>query len=303
MRGGKFIFLIIVVILIISGCQGNRVESNVGGVDGRFVENMPPLDGIRDGSDFSVGLMFTNSLLNGVNVNLCIYDTPPESMGGIQGKECKEFFIDAAVRDDNGKITPSRSEAIYFPDDGSGYVYRGVDLGVDKTTIIAEYKYMVDARYKVGEVCMKKKPYLETDYRCESKETFSGSDIEGDVAPVVVEKIEKDIVPEGNNNRIILDIYLRKASLGDVVLEDEDKNLLNLNIMMGGTDGLFVCDGRTDGKVEMKDLTKKVRCEAVVNLGGQEYYTDSINVELNYFYRVVLSTNQIKLIRSREGLS
>ena len=134
MRGVIAIFLSIVLVLVISGCQQQEIVTRYGGVDMKVLAGTPPRDQIFDGQPFSIDLQLINSLPRRVDdVSLCVSDLISESVGGIPGKECIALSLNPATEYE-GEVTPEVSETIRFPE-GGNYVYRGI--GDDyKSTII-----------------------------------------------------------------------------------------------------------------------------------------------------------------------
>lgn len=292
MRGGIIFFLLLSVVFI-SSCTTQGTTNSLGGVDISFMKERPPLEGIREGRSFTVALQLRNNLLNPVeDAKLCVYDTPSDSMGGIVGTQCRTVSLSAAQELD-GQITPELSDVISFPESGT-YTYYNLAKGVDETYILAELQYSVDSTTKIRNVCFKKLPEIEADYPCESEEVFSNIDIESEIAPVVVEKVEKNIIPEGERNRVILTLHLRKSPYGEVISRSGEVNLLNLDIDVGGTDSSFECIPSERGMIEFDEVVEKVICESSVLL-KQNYYTDAINIDLIYDYKIVHRLGPIKL--------
>jgi len=231
MRGIVTVFLTVVLVLIIFGYQQQNTTTNYGGVDLNILEGTPPRDQIFDGQPFNVITQLINSLPRGVDeVSLCVWDEISESVGGIPGKQCTSLSLNPATEYE-GVITPELSEAIRFPENGN-YVYNGVGDNYKSTNIHMDLIYPANSATTVFPVCFKKSAEIETSFPCELDEVFSLKDIDSDVAPVVIDKIEKVIVPSGGNeNQILLDIYLRNSGGGEVISRSLDnKNLMKIEV-------------------------------------------------------------------------
>ena len=117
----------------------------------------------------------------------------------------------------------------------------------------------------------------------------------------VLDKLSK-IVPEGFQNRIYLDIYLKKANIGDVVSTgDYTKNLMDIQVSLAGKGTYFACENDENGKIKFDKLTKKVSCAAVLTL-TEPYQIDSLNIDLDYTYKVRATIGPILFEESLEGL-
>ncbi|MBT6994994.1 hypothetical protein HN953_00010 [Candidatus Woesearchaeota archaeon] len=300
MRGVYLIFIFVVISLVISGCERRDIKTNLGGIDMQILEGTPPRNEIYEGQAFSVNLKLINNMPREVNdVSLCVYDTPSESIGGIPGKECKTInFFGAQEYED--EITPEISEVLIFPESG-GYVYQGIHEGIKVTSIFTELEYSTNSKSVIYPVCFKKGPEIETDFFCELKESFSGSKINSDFAPINVQRVEKNIVPLGQgSNQVVLDIFLVRDSQGEVVSElYGGQNLMDVKVSVGKSGDYFECAPSTqEGLIEFKEGTKKITCINQMNL-EENAYQDSINIDLMYGYKVVQPIRNIQL---KEGI-
>ncbi len=297
----KIIILIIFVCIFISSCGGNTTpETNIGGVDMQFLLNRPPLDEITEGQSFTIGIRLENNIPKDVECELCISDTPADSFGGIPGSECKDISIRAAEEID-GQITPELQD-VYFPGMDKTYSYKNLPMGVDNTDISAALTYDMVSRASAS-VCLIKDPTTNLPgIDCPTSEILSGDQLNRDFAPVTVDRIEKSVVPEGSNNRLILDIYLKKSSQGDIVARsgNGEDDLLSMNIKLAGTKAEFSCTPLREGKVKLDEMEKKIRCYTTFKM-NQDYYEDSLDITLGYTYRTVISTGSIDLNRKEEG--
>nr|MBA4405109.1 hypothetical protein [Nanoarchaeum sp.] len=255
----------------------------------------PPLQNIRD---FSVGVVLTNSLPREVSdARLCVSDSLPESAGGIPGKPCVTVFLPAAEKTDK-KVTPFVNDIVYFPENGGTYIYRP-QKGMTETTILADLTYTADSVYILKNVCFKRRPEIETDFPCETEESFSGSSIESDIAPISITRVEKNIYPIGSQNKIILTLYLSQGD-GEVIWsEDETKNLMEIRISSSDAQS-FTCTPNENGLIKFDESSEVITCESSVSL-SQEYYQDSINIELYYKYKTKWSSGSITI--QKEGSS
>ncbi|MBS3172273.1 hypothetical protein J4438_01665 [Candidatus Woesearchaeota archaeon] len=291
--------LLISVVLVISGCGPAGKGTNIGGVDMEFQVDRPPLGSIPDEQTFSVDFVLNNKLTREVSdVKLCIYDTAPESAGGIIGKPCQTVTLPPADKLD-GKIVPSRVGLLYFPENGGKYAYTVGQQGVSDVTIHAELTYTANSIAVIKSACFKKSSDIETDFECESQEEFTGNDIDADPAPIIVTRVEKNIYPEGTQNRLKLTLYLTKAE-GEVIWnEDETKNLMDIKISSSDAQD-FVCSPSENGLIKFDENTEKIICDSEFSL-SQDFYRDSIVIELYYKYRSKLSSGPITIEKKRDG--
>lgn len=299
MRGVYLIFIFVVFSLIISGCQQGDIKTNLGGIDMQILEGSPPRNEIYKDQGFNVRVKLINNMPREINdVSLCVHDTPSESYGGIPGKECKtvNFF---GAQEYEGEITPEISEILVFPESGT-YAYRGIREGTI-TNILVELVYTTQSKSIIYPVCFKKGPEIETDFPCELKESFSGDKINSDIAPINVQRVEKNIVPLGRgSNQVVLDIYLVRDSQGEIISElYGGQSLMDVKVSVGKSGDYFECVPSTqEGFIEFKEGSKKITCINQMNL-EENAYQDSINIDLTYGYKVVQPIGNIQL---KEGI-
>ena len=116
---------------------------------------------------------------------------------------------------------------------------------------------------------------------------------------MVIDKIEKVIVPSGGNeNQILLDIYLRNSGGGEVISRSLDnKNLMKIEVESVGTPSNFECFPiSSEGFIEFKESTKKITCRSQVTL-DQNFYQESIRINMYYDYKVSEAIRNIKLTK------
>ena len=287
MRGE--IILLLVFLLIISSCETTQQTTNLGGIDMEFLPAQPPTDVFREDSEFRVGLKLKNNLPDLVeNVKLCVYDLLGDDYGGID-KECQVFSLAAAQIEDD-RIFPEE-KLVYFPEFGT-YSYTNLEFAPDNTIIIVDMTYPLQTRSSLN-ICLKKDPAYEVkEVPCETNTIFTSGDIRSDYAPISVDKVESSLTLEGENNGIYLDIHLRKATGGEIVVSDDDlRNLMEIEVNLG-SDVQFDCETDEDGLIKFEENTKEVSCSAVVNL-DDAYEVNSLNIVLSYNYRVKLQTGQV----------
>lgn len=298
MRGVSAVFLCLVFVLAISGCQQQEISTRYGGVDLKILEGTPPRDQIFDGQPFNVIVQLINNLPRRVDdVSLCVWDEISESVGGIPGKECRTLALNPAIEYE-GEVTPEISESFRFPEGGS-YVYRGVGENYKSTNIHVDLVYPADSSTIVYPVCFKKSAEINPDFPCELNERFTSQQMDADIAPVIVEKVEKVIVPSGGNeNQIILDIYLKNSGRGEIISTDlENRNIMRVDVETVGTPSSFECFPLSqEGFIDFKESTKKITCRAQVTL-DQIAYQESIKINLYYDYKVSQPIKNIKLTK------
>jgi hypothetical protein len=302
MRGVYFNFIFVMFLIVISGCisTNDDLTTNIGGVDLQILEGIPPRAEIYEGQAFNVNLKLINNMPRAVDdISICVYDTPSESIGGIPGKDCKNINL-LAAQDYDGKITPEVSELILFPEAGS-YVYSGIHNGIKVTNIFTELIYSTQSKSIIYPVCFKRGPEVQTDFQCDLKESFSGRSIESDIAPIIVQRVEKTIVPLGQgSNQIVLDIFLSRDVNGEVVSDFYDgRSLVDVRVTVGNSGSYFECAPVVqEGLIEFKETSKKITCINQMNLEDNAYQ-DSIIIDLLYKYKVV---QPIKNIQLKEGI-
>jgi hypothetical protein len=293
----KMFFLwILVLVLFISGCgQRPPQEIRIGGLDISFLKDRPPRDVIYENQDFSIGVQIVNNVPTEVLAEVCVSDTPADSYGGVQGEICDNLVVPGAT-EYGGEIEPYEMEPIYF--DPEPYINLG--RGVDSTNILATVTYSLETTSDI-DICLAKDfNFQEGDFRCESESVFSGKDIRSAKAPLIVDRVESRIVPEGDNNRVILDIYFKKSPIGRIIDRKSNKQLFDVDVYFGATSAEFKCNPLVNGKVEMSGPSRKITCYALANL-EEVPYVDTLHIDLSYSYRVSISTGSIKLEKIYKG--
>ncbi|MBT4334547.1 hypothetical protein HOD61_01900 [archaeon] len=291
------ILSIILVAIFVSSCMGGPgQETNIGGIDMKFLENQPT-NLIREDANFLVGVELTNNIPKYLDGSLCIYDTPANSFGGIQEPECTLLHLSPAEIVNDQKYPDT--QLIQFPVSGNSYTYGNLAMGVSTTNINAKLTYDLKTISR-AELCLKRDPSVNID-GCSASSVLAGNDILADFAPVGIEMIEYNIVPEGNNNRLYLDIHLKKAQEGEVISEDNGHKV-NLDINLIGTPSTFDCYPSSTEGIELIDNSRVVRCDGRVSLGRQDFYYDSLAISLDYTYSTTISTGAIPLKRKNEKI-
>ncbi|MCD4759952.1 hypothetical protein K8R33_03620 [archaeon] len=312
MRGVIIILLLMVLVFSISGCNKQTAKTNMGGVDLEFTKNNEFYSSCKDSTgycldeydEFGVDILLTNNLPKVVEgATLCVSDLASASIGGIPKlKPCiKNIEIPAATVDSNEGLVPG-VVLKHFPEGGGAYSYSGIAHGNDKTTINAELRYSVISEFKLNDVCVKL-PATEIDFPCENGQTFTQGNIEGDLAPVIVEKVVKRLGKQGNKAVVKIDVYLKKDSKGSVFWEDTQDHFLKIEAQLGNQ-GYFNCDDlNSKGLLDFSEgLTKVVSCDFLAELGGQGGYPEAIFITLVHDYYVLLPSGTIKLVENEEGL-
>ena len=277
-KGGLISFL--VIVLFISSCANSSSPTNLPkGIDINFIEDQPPRE-LMEGQNFQVNLKLINGLKKDINFEACIQGDTPPHYEGISFKECKNGMIDAAYENDESVLT-STEKIVYFPDEIGSYAYVNLEDGMGKTSIYAELKYSVESSAKMN-VCVKGDPYLESEeIVCNNKEKFNSNSIEQDSSPLMINKIEKNIIKSGNINQIIVDLYLNKAKQGEIVREEDiDLDLIDVSLFLTGTGGEFSCSPQKNQKIVYR-LGDKIRCIGELSIGSTNVaYIDNLNVIL-----------------------
>tara|TARA_Y100000310_G_C20682149_1_gene816628 strand:- start:1662 stop:2561 length:900 start_codon:yes stop_codon:yes gene_type:complete len=291
MRGDLTILLILGTVLL-SSCQGGGERTNTGGIDLEFLKNQPPEE-IYENSNFIVGLKLKNSLPEAVQgINVCVSDILSSEHQGIVGKECQSLTIGGAEHKE--EIIIPEEEVIYFPKNTQYYSYANMDLGPDETTIFAEVTYPVKTTSTL-DLCLKKDPTAEVEeLSCETNTIFTGKDINSPFSPISVDKVESTITSEGNKNRIFLDVYFKKSSLGEVFYDEGDSGLMGFKISIGAKNIVFECNTDKEGYLEFNELSEMVTCNGLVEL--EEFIeVNSLNIEMSYDYKTKATKSSIKI--------
>jgi hypothetical protein len=296
MRYLSILFIFIVMFFVSSCVGGPATETNIGGIDMKFSLNQPASP-IREDSNFLVGVELTNNIPQYLEGELCVYDTPANSFGGIQEPDC--IFVSLSPAEVVNENKYPGTQFIQFPGSGGSYSYRNLAMGVSSTNINAKLKYALQSTTR-AEICLKKDPSADI-LNCNANAILSKGDLISDFAPVGVDRIEYSVVPEGNQNRLYVDIHLNKALQGEVISED-NKNKLKLDIKLVGTSSSFDCYPSNIEGIEMVETTRVVKCDGIISMGEQEFYHDSLVVTLDYTYSTTISTGAIALKRKNEGI-
>lgn len=290
----------IIILFLVSSCSSitgptTTVSSDTGGIDIAFLDKRPPTDEIQEDEEFTVGVYLTNNLEEDITANLCISDTPASSYGGIEDRECRSVEISKAQKYEE-EVVPTEKEERFGP-----YSYTNLPLGIRSTIFTAEINYYILTQAST-QVCLKQDPTMETLEPCESDEIFT-TEIIKETAPLTVSKIEKQIIPTGDSAKIKLDITLKKASEGEVIVDEYNRDpLVGLAISLSGTEHTaFICTPLVDNKVKLMEdsLETTISCSADLTL-NELYYTDNLGITLGYTYINYISTNSIELKISEE---
>ncbi len=298
------IVLLVISLLFISSCnvlRNNKTRTDVGGVDLGFIPGYLP-DSFTNvpvnTPVFRVGLVLINNLENDVNGELCIRDTLSDSFGGIQARECNNFFIRG--KEESGAA--ERTE-VYFPVGGGSYEYDQLPHLVENTQILAELSYEMETRI-LADICLNGNPAIPVeDLVCDPNEIKI---TKKEFAPVTITDIQPRIQPLSDNQvSVSLKMKIKKANDGDIVaVEDlghdviEKKHLLDIFVSIYGTPGEFRCTpSNKEGRIRvdravMKGNQREIECDAQVTLTDQNY-VDSLEITLRYGYEVVKNSKVI----------
>ena len=300
-----FLLISLVIVLGIEGCEGLGKSSSGGydqeGLRMSFIEGVTPQSGdeLTDFSQFQVGVVLRNSMLNDVDGELCVYNSLSPRYGGIPSNECRSVSLVAAEKIDD-RIIPAAEENFIFPGDVNSYSYTNLQKDISQTTVIsAILKYNVEA-VSDTQLCLKRDAKVKAS--CADNEVITKLNV--NPAPVVVSKIEKNVLYGGGGNvGVNLDIYLKKISDGEVISKDalfnpseESKNEIDYAVgFVGGQK--FECNPA--GKIIFEGSEKIIRCRTTINI-QQDYVNDPFAVVLKYGFRKVLTTGAITV--RKEGI-
>ncbi|MFH1376108.1 MAG: hypothetical protein ABIH25_00560 [Candidatus Woesearchaeota archaeon] len=293
---GMLLVLFIVFGLFISGCvfgPGGSEETNIGGVDMKIMEGRPPTDFIIENQNFDIAIQLTNNIPRAVNnVEVCVEDLPSDIYGGIQGNPCKTVSLLAATEFE-GAVDPYVQER---PVEFEAEPYINLkNSGVKDTNFLVTLTYSLVSSSRTNVCLFRDISVVPEDFDCSVKTTYLGNEINSDFAPLIVDQIESQIVPDGDQNRIVLDIYFRKDTTGLVIDLNTKKPRFGVDVSFTNTESDFTCGPLTeDDKIDMSDITKKIRCNSLFDLTSP-YYTDSLNIDMDYTYRVSVPIRDVKL--------
>lgn len=289
----KEVFLISLILIIVSGCETSSSNAQAGSLNLVFSENMPP-EVLRENQAFRVGLVVENYMLQDVNYDLCVSDTPSSRFGGIENQECISSSITAA-NELGDSITPTVSDQITFPRQGEPYSYTNLDFGVDNTNIIAELTYYLEP-ISQAEICLAKDVNIKTvdGIDCPLRQKIPGSSISYAGGPIKVSDIEVDISPQSDNKiSVFLTLDFQKNSEGIISYMEQGDESIGIHVSVAGVN--FNCAGLEGGLVKLTETNKKVSCKGIIDMGENNYYTDTILIKTSYTHTISKTVSGIEL--------
>jgi len=298
--------ILIAPLLFIAQCAnlGFRGATSSGqGVVAKFLENQPPRDVLYEGQNFRVGLELTNYGLDPVNALVCVYDTPSDYFGGISSNVCEQIDIKKAEKSEN-KIIPEIQNT-FFPSESQSYFYRQITKGMS-TNILADVYYPYTTRAS-AQICLKKDTTIKTPgVNCQMS---SSETLVQDPAPLTVSNLKKDVIPQGNNQILLLLTFNMQAFAGEIfdkdkigigTIKDEDK-LVDVFVDLKGMPLIkkFECNPNKGGRIIFKENQKVIKCQALLNL-DQDYIVNPVEIKVSYGHKISVSTGQIPLVGEKE---
>ncbi|MEW6063272.1 MAG: hypothetical protein AB1571_02800 [Nanoarchaeota archaeon] len=298
--------ILIVPLLFIAQCAnlGFRGTTASGqGLAVKFLDNQPPRDVLYEGQNFRVGLEIKNSGLDPVKALVCIYDTPADYFGGIPSNVCEQVNINKAEKSGNN-IFPE-VQNIFFPSESQSYFYRQITKGMS-TNILADVYYQYTTRAS-AQICLKKDTTVKTPgVNCQMS---SSETIAQDPAPLTISNLKKDIIPQGNNQILLLLTFNMQAYAGEIfdkekigigAIKDEDK-LVDVSVDLKGIPlaKSFECHPNKGGRILFKENQKVIKCQALITL-DQDYIVNPVEIKASYGHKIATSTGQIPLVGEKE---
>lgn len=264
-----FIFLILILIIFILGCQpaqeAEKFDINLIKGTGFAYEGKTLLEG----ENFRIGLELINYYKDEKTGVICVYDNQHSYYGGIE-RECGNFYVSGYQQYEKEK-KPGISK-IYFPRDGYfSYINLPVDINPE---IYIEITYP------------QKNQFVTTlTYPSPEIESFSFSD---DTLSI---HVSKSIHQASSNYEILLEIKIEKRRNVNISIE-EKSNFIYFNIEAKPL--TFSC---TSGKTSfiqsaIINLEKEnfIRCKTLTNSMNQE----SLPLIINTNYKIK-ETKKIKI--------
>ena len=306
MKRGLLI-LCIASLLLLSACDNVSNIFKGGGdvVSGRGIqlsfEDYPRTSSLGEGEEFRIAVQVENTLPYNIQGRLCVRDSAPSRLGGIQGQgDCEEINIQAADEVENNIY--EQAQLFAFPSTNQFYSYRGLDpdLPIGNNVIFAELDYLVQS--KIGTtICVKRQGVPEDAAPdCDNVQTITR--IQQPEAPIQLVKIQKSLSYKGNNEaRLNLELHLRQTDSGGHVFTAEnlgpelnifDKPLLDIQVLYGNIP--LSCSSIQNGKLEFAQSERVIKCFATV-LTTQDFTQEVFELRLGYGFRTSIETPPITL--------
>lgn len=301
-----FFFLILIILIFISGCGSSFPGRNGGG------SNEGPLRGSPNGIQI-IFLTQTSEILSGNSIQapiklknnaactavgkLCISDSAPDGISG-SSPLCQDFEIPGAAIEGNRQRILEPSFNFQTPS------YNIQDPKIKNR----EYTLFATAAYKCAitaepEFCV---PRTSDNTQCKTSETVSGNNLRASAAPITVTQVEKITTPTSFGSDVLTKITLSKMSKGYVV-NKIDSNEIQQGSSQGEPVSLYVdidgnqmdCSGTDfkDNFIDWKtnDDKRTINCRTSLN------FPDSIidahlNVNIDFVYKTTES-KKINVIR------
>ncbi len=294
----KVIFLLSIFLIIAASCQQTGTSSGKNDVViFEFMPNLPPQDNIYEDQPFRVGLNVVNFEEDRKEVEVCVSDILGDFVSGIPRDVCSPLLLKPAYK--SGDELIGWEESIYFPDKEQFYKY--IDVNEGQTVNIYSdlyYKHETNSR---SQICIKRDVGIEPKgITCELNAIEK---VESNNAPVKVTRLEKNVIPIGNNKvNIILEMDIENIGSGEVTTKDDfhlkrDSNpLIDVDVYLKRERPLrFTCSGLENDKLIFRENQKTIICENSVDL-KDEFSMEQIQIDLNYGYKLSKVTKTINLI-------
>ena len=296
-----FVFSVILLVLIISGCnqfptlpnslpnfqnigQGGKQITESRGLSIQFKDSQPPLDEIYAGKNFKVSLDVTNNDPTDISGTISLSDTPSDEYSSLKGKEQQSFALQPAEVIEN-KVIPTKEILTFGPFQyDNSKVFQGmltnfiVELSTNHKTSIT------------SQVCIKGS---SQESKCPNKETITNLGNQAKYSPVTITKIEKNVVPqeEGLLN-LNLKIYLKNTGKGKI--DNEDESISNFKVSMQGSANL---DCINLNKISLKDGEKVIICNTDLSISDEVFRQDVLEIYFEYPYKIIETLGPIKVTK------
>ena len=300
MKRGLILVLLVLVILIISGCASLPTPDNLPSLPGlkpkekviieskgltiKFLENQPPLDEIIAGQNFKISIELTNNDPEPVSGTIKLSDTPSDEFSSLQGKEEISFSLPSAELLEN-KVVSSSERITFGPytyDESKAF--KGMKTNFI-TEIITNHNALVTTQ-----VCIKSSALQEA--RCPNKETISSFDKRTNLGPIKVSKIEKTIIPDEGFVTLNLKIFIKNNGRGNIDNEEQILNSFNINLQ---GESYLTCS--KTNKISLKEGENIITCTSDLSISDELFRQEVLEISYAFPYKIIETLGPIKVTK------
>ena len=293
----EFYFLIILILIFITGCSGlsqtqnNEPRQVTGAPNGIQIQFLSAPINFQEGDRIPVPVQLTNNAACDVNGKLCLTDTASSTRGGIVDPICQGFSINGATIGGSKKDIPKTPFYVETPS------YFGIDdrPGGFETTIQATATY--NCNLVAGPIlCITNQFSGTVNNDCPLTQTITGSNLRASVGPVTISQVKKTLTPGGG---LIVEITFKKMSDGYISnTANIDNPILSnqedpINILIDLSGNTMTCrqdNDFRDNKLYWKNydnLEKTITCSTSVDFA--ERVDEPLNIRMDYVYKITES--------------